>query len=315
MRELVIGSRGSDLALRQTRYVANRITAADKSLSCRIEIIKTTGDRIQDSPLPKIGDKGIFVKEIESALIDGNIDLAVHSAKDLPSEMDERLIIAAFTEREDPRDALVSKVGDFDALPNGAKVGTGSARRRAQILHARPDLKIADLRGNLDTRLRKLCSSEYDAIVLACAGLCRMNLESRITQVLPMEISLPAAGQGALAVQCCADDSAVIDIISMLDHKPTRRCISAERALLAALNAGCTTPVGANACEADGIMTLNAMVAAVDGSKIIRCSLSGEPDDWEDIGKRLAGQLIEAGADKILEDARRSAPGYMGAAG
>lgn len=315
MKELVIGSRGSELALRQSNYVASRITSADTGLNCRIEIIKTTGDRIQDSPLSVIGDKGIFVKEIESALIDGKIDIAVHSAKDLPSEMDERLFVAAFPEREDPRDALISKCGDFNTLPQGAKIGTGSARRRAQILHARPDLMTVDLRGNLDTRLRKLCSSDYDAIILACAGLRRMNLESRITQALPLEISLPAAGQGALAVQCRKDNQAVIDIVSALDHMTTRRCVCAERALISALNAGCTTPVGANAREEDGVLILDAMVASVDGSKIIRRSLSGDPDLWEDIGKRLAEELINAGASDILEDARRNAPKYMGAAG
>lgn len=315
MKQLVIGSRGSELALRQSNYVASRITSADTGLNCRIEIIKTTGDKIQDSPLSAIGDKGIFVKEIESALIDGRIDIAVHSAKDLPSEMDERLFIAAFPEREDPRDALVSKAGDFNTLPQGAKIGTGSARRRAQILHARPDLIIVDLRGNLDTRLRKLCGSDYDAIILACAGLRRMNLESRITQALPHEISLPAAGQGALAIQCRKDDQAVIDIVSALDHMTTRRCVCAERSLISALNSGCTTPVGANAREEDGVLTLDAMVASVDGSKIICRSLNGDPDLWEDIGKRLAEELINAGASDILEDVRRNAPKYMGAAG
>lgn len=314
MNEIVVGSRGSELALRQARWVVSRVIEANPGISCRIEVIKTTGDKIVDSPLAKIGDKGLFVKEIELALIGAEIDLAVHSAKDLPSDMDERLCIAAYTERDDPRDALISKAGKLSELPAGVSIGTSSARRRAQILHARPDLNILDLRGNLDTRLRKLCGPEYDAIILACAGLRRMSLESRITEALPLDISLPAAGQGALAVQCRAGDH-IADILSSLDHAQTRRCVRAERAMVAALGAGCQTPVGANAHEIDSILTLDVMVASVDGSRIIRKSMSGSPDEWEDIGRRMAGELLDAGAQDILEEARRGLPKNMGAAG
>ncbi|MEN6355705.1 MAG: hydroxymethylbilane synthase [Armatimonadota bacterium] len=314
MKEIVVGSRGSELALWQARYVVSRIIEANPGISCRIEVIKTTGDKIIDSPLAKIGDKGLFVKEIEMALIKGEIDLAVHSAKDLPSDMDKRLCIAAYTQREDPRDALISKVGKLSELPRGASVGTSSSRRRAQILHVRPDLNILDLRGNLDTRLKKLCGPEYDAIILACAGLRRLNLESRISEALSIDISIPAAGQGALAVQCRVGDH-IADIVSSLDHAQTRRCLGAERALIAALGAGCRTPVGANAREINEILTLDAMVAAVDGSRVIRRSLSGNIDEWEDVGRRVADELLSAGAEGLLEEARRGATNDIGAAG
>lgn len=314
MNEIVVGSRGSELALMQARYVVSRIIEANPGFYCRIEVIKTTGDKVLDSPLAKIGDKGLFVKEIELALMSGEIDLAVHSAKDLPSDMDKRLCIAAYTEREDPHDALISKAGKLSELPIGASVGTSSSRRRAQILHVRPDLNILDLRGNLDTRLKKLCGPDYDAIILACAGLRRLNLESRISEALSFDVSLPAAGQGALAVQCRAGDN-VADIVSSLDHAQTRRCVGAERVMVAALGAGCQTPVGANAREADGILTLDAMVAAVDGSRMIRRSLSGNIDEWEDIGRRMAYELLGAGAEGLLEEARRGATNDIGAAG
>ncbi|MCE5323775.1 hydroxymethylbilane synthase [bacterium] len=314
MKEIVVGSRGSELALRQAHWVVSRIIEAYPDISCRIEVIKTTGDRIIDSPLAAIGDKGLFVKEIELALINGEIDIAVHSAKDLPSDMDERLSIAAYTEREDPRDALVSKSGKLSELPIGASVGTSSARRRAQILHYRPDLNIRDLRGNLDTRLRKLCGPDYDAIILACAGLRRMNLESRISEAIPMNISIPAAGQGALAVQCRAGEH-IADILSSLDHPQTRRCVCSERTVIAALEAGCRTPVGVNGRESDDIIALDAMVASVDGSRMIRKSLSGSADDWEDIGRRMADELRDAGAEDLLEEARYGATNDIGAAG
>ncbi|MCE5314942.1 MAG: hydroxymethylbilane synthase [Armatimonadota bacterium] len=314
MAELVIGSRGSELALWQARWVVSRIIETNPGMSCRIEIITTTGDRQTDAPLAKIGDKGLFVKEIELALLNGQIDVAVHSAKDLPSEMDGSLYIAAFPKREDPRDALVSKAGKLNELPKEAVIGTSSVRRRAQIMAVRPDVKIVDLRGNLDTRLRKLCGSEYDAIILACAGLRRMSLECRITEALPIEVSLPAAGQGALAVQCRRGDPAA-DIVSNLDDALTRRCVSAERAVLAALGAGCQTPVGAHAREIDGRLVLDALVAGLDGSRIVRKSISGELDEWNDLGIRLAGSLLESGARDLLEDARRSeASGNIGAA-
>ncbi|MCE5200032.1 MAG: hydroxymethylbilane synthase [Armatimonadota bacterium] len=315
MRELIVGSRGSGLALRQTRWVISRLMALNPGVTCDVRVIKTTGDKILDAPLAAIGDKGLFVKEIELALLRGEIDFAVHSAKDLPSEMDDRLTIAAYPEREDPSDALVSKNGGLFDLPPGSVVGTSSVRRRSQLLHARPDLMVKDLRGNLDTRLRKLDDSEYDAIILACAGLRRMGLESRITEALPADVSLPAAGQGALAIQCCADSN-VLSVLRTLDHGPTRRCVTAERAVLAALGAGCQTPVAVLACEMGSEMRIDALVASLDGTSIVRKSLSWRSDSGAELGVALAGLLLDSPAAKVLEEVRRTgAPTDMGAAG
>lgn len=305
MSTLVIGSRGSQLALHQTNLVIGWLKALYPDLECRIEVIKTTGDKNLDVPLAKIGDKGLFVKEIEQALFDGSIDCAVHSAKDLPSEMDERLIIAAYPEREDPADVLVSRCGKLEELPAGANIGTSSLRRRAQILNRRPDLNILDLRGNLDTRLRKLDTDNYDAIVLAGAGLRRLGWESRITQFLPFDICLPMAGQGALAIQCRNNDPAV-ELITKLDSCTTRRCVTAERTLLAYLGAGCQTPVAALAQEIDGELKLEACVASTDGSRIVRMKASGDVSSPEEVGKRLAEQLLESPAKELLEEVRQS---------
>lgn len=304
MSALVVGSRGSQLALRQTGQVIDQLSRVSPGVCCRIEVIRTTGDRVHDVPLAKIGDKGLFVKEIEQALLRGEIDFAVHSAKDLPSEMDDGLCVAAYPEREEPWDALVSKHGPLANLPAGAVVGTSSIRRRAQLLNARPDLRVADLRGNLDTRLRKLDNGDYDAVLLACAGLRRMGWESRISEALPPDVCLPAVGQGALAVQCRTGDSAC-DTIGVLDHPATRRCVSAERALLAALGAGCQTPVAAFAREIDGAIRLDAAVMSPDGSNLVRRSLSGGFGDSEEIGRRVAKLLLDSPAGELLEDARR----------
>jgi len=314
MSILVVGSRGSALALRQTRQIVEEVERLNPGVTCRVEVIKTTGDKILDVPLAKIGDKGLFVKEIELALIEGKIDFAVHSAKDLPSEMDDRLVVTAFPERECPADAFVSKVGALSELPKGAMIGTSSLRRRAQILAARPDVSVLDLRGNLDTRLRKLDDSEYDAIILACAGLYRMGLESRITEMLPYEVCLPAAGQGALAVQCRKDDPAC-EIIGRLDHSLTRACVSAERALLAGLGGGCQIPIAALAREENGALKLDAAVAALDGKRIERGSAVGDIAAGEELGKRLAGELLDSPARDLLEEIRRSdEPKSIGAA-
>lgn len=312
MSVLKVGSRGSALALRQTQIVIDEISRLNPGVECRVEIIKTTGDRILDVPLAKIGDKGLFVKEIEAALISGEIDLAVHSAKDLPTEMDERLTIAAFPERECPADALVSKMGKLAELPQRARVGTSSLRRRAQILAARPDLEMIDLRGNLDTRLRKLDGEDYDAIVLACAGLVRMGLESRITEVLPYEVCLPAAGQGALAVQCRSGDAAC-GIAASLDSPVTRACVSAERALLARLGGGCQAPIAALAREIGSAFRLSAAVASVDGANVIRKSADGDVSSPEELGIGLAEELLDSPARGLLDAARASA-GSIGAA-
>jgi len=314
MKELIIGSRGSALALTQSGLMIDALQARHPNVVCRVQVIKTKGDTIQDTPLAKIGDKGLFVKEIEQALIDGEIDFAVHSAKDLPSDMPDPLMIAAFPEREDPADVLVSKVGMLQDLPKGAIIGTSSLRRRAQILHARPDIHVVDLRGNLDTRLRKLDEDHYDAIILAGAGLRRLGLGDRITQVLPFDICLPCAGQGALAIQCRKGDP-VAELLRDLDDPATRACVEAERALLMRLGAGCQTPVAALACVTDGgAIHMQALVASLDGHTIVRRAMSGNMDSPEELGRRLAEELLDSPAAALLDEARR-ADGLMGAAG
>jgi len=307
MIELVVGSRGSRLALLQTRSVVERLERLRPDVRCRIQVIKTTGDMIQGAPLATIGGKGLFVKEIEQALLAGEIDFAVHSAKDLPSETDDQLSVVAYTEREDPADALVSKWGGLSELPSGAVVGTSSTRRRAQLLRARPDVKVAELRGNLDTRLRKLDEGKYDAVVVAYAGLRRMGLQSRITEVLGFDVCLPAAGQGALAVQCRSDNRAA-ELLSVLDHPQTRRCVTAERALLEGLGAGCQTPVAVLGCETNDIINLEAAVFGLDGSRAVRMRESGSAMNPEEVGVQLAKKMLrEPLTEELLEEARAGA--------
>lgn len=305
MRELIVGSRGSQLALCQTHWIINRLKELRPDVTCRVQIIKTTGDKIQDVPLSRIGDKGLFVKDIELALLSGEIDFAVHSAKDLPSEMTPELCVGAYPEREDPSDALISKCGGFSILPSGATIGTSSLRRRAQLLYARQDLCITDLRGNLDTRLRKLDNGDYDAIILAAAGLKRLDLADRITEFLPLDICLPAAGQGALAVQCRKGDPAG-EIVSALDDASTRRCITAERALLAGLGGGCQVPIAALAREIGSRLEITACVASIDGTDIIKLSESGELADAQYIGSALATRILDTPAKKLLSEIRSS---------
>lgn len=314
MKVLKVGSRGSALALCQTEMVVKEIGRLNSGVECAIDVIKTTGDRILDVPLAKIGDKGLFVKEIEAALLAGEIDFAVHSAKDLPSEMDERLCIAAFPQRECPADALVSKSGKLMELPSGAVIGTSSLRRRAQILAVRPDVEVADLRGNLDTRLRKLDEGHYDAIILACAGLVRMGLESRITEALPYEICLPAAGQGSLAIQCRTGDGAC-DIVAKLDSPITRSCVTAERALLARLGGGCQVPIAALARHEGDRLAMDALVAGIHGTSIVRKSGLGDLSRPCELGERLAEDLLNSPARQLLDMARTIAgPDNIGAA-
>ena len=290
---LVIGSRGSQLALWQSQWVAAQLAA--QGIETRIEIIKTTGDKITDVALSKVGTKGLFTKELEEALLAGQIDLAVHSLKDMPTELPAGLILAAIPEREDPRDAMVGSA--IDALPQGARVGTSSLRREAQLRARRPDLIIEPVRGNLDTRLRKLDEGRYDAIVLAAAGLKRLGWESRITELIPFEIMCPAVGQGALAIETRQDSP----LASLLDHAPTRAAITAERALLAGLGGGCQVPIGAHA-RIDGVtLHLLAVAASPDGSKVIRRAVSGLAINAEAIGRQLSLELLDAGAREILE--------------
>ena len=293
---LVIASRGSQLALWQANWVKDRL--AELGTECRIEIIKTTGDKITDVPLAKVGTKGLFTKEIEEALLDGRADLAVHSLKDLPTELPERLVLAAVPEREDPRDAIVGR--KLDDLETGAKVGTSSLRRAAQLRALRSDLAIESIRGNLDTRLRKLDEGQYETIVLAAAGLKRLGWSARITEILPATVMCPAVGQGALAIET-RGEGAGFDAVGPLNHAPTRAAVSAERGVLGALGGGCQVPIGAHATVAHGQLGVIGLVAAPDGSEVVREELSGPVEEAERIGRDLGAILLERGAREILD--------------
>jgi hydroxymethylbilane synthase len=293
---LVIASRGSQLALWQARWVSAQLGAHGHE--CRIEIIKTTGDKITDVPLAKVGTKGLFTKEIEEALLDGRADLAVHSLKDLPTELPEGLILAAVPEREDPRDAVIGK--RLADLPQGARVGTSSLRRSAQLRKLRPDLTIESVRGNLDTRLRKLDEGQYDAILLAAAGLKRLGWGDRIAEVLPAETMCSAVGQGALAIET-RQAGAGFDAASSLDHADTHAAVLAERGVLGALGGGCQVPIGAHATVDGGKLHLLGLVASPEGDEVIRGESQGAAEDAESIGRALGNELLARGARRILD--------------
>ena len=303
---LIIGSRGSRLALWQAKWVKEGIVAQHPQALVNIEIIKTSGDVMKDAPLSMIGGKGVFTKEIEEALLDGRIDLAVHSLKDLPTTLPEGLIIAAITEREDARDALVLRAGlsiehpSIKYLPEGSVVGTSSLRRLAQLKHLRDGLGIKDLRGNVDTRLRKLDAGHYDAVILAAAGLRRLGFAHRISAALSIAEMLPAVGQGALAIETRDDDSAVIDLLKPLDHARTRAACIAERALLRALGGGCQLPIAAHAVVSDDHLHIDGLVAGLSGDVVIRDTHEGPASDAAPVGEALAARLLKRGADSLL---------------
>jgi hydroxymethylbilane synthase len=305
MAPLRIGSRGSQLALWQANHIATLLRA--RSHEVEIEIIHTTGDKITDVPLAQVGvkggsGKGIFTKEIEDALAAGRVDLAVHSLKDLPTELPEGFEIAAVTKREDPRDAFCSRhFLSIEDLPGGARVGTSSLRRQAQLRSLRRDLVIHPLRGNVDTRLRKLEEGEYAAIILASAGLKRLGKTELIQQILPAEIMCPAAGQGALAIEIRQGDQAVRQHLQFLNDFNTSAAIRSERALLNRLGGGCQVPIGAFAEIRDGKLSLEAVVANPDGSEVLRESRNGDIDHPEKLGAEASESLLKRGADKILE--------------
>ena len=305
-RKIKIGTRGSKLALWQAGWVKSALEELFSYIYVELVIIKTKGDKILDVPLAKIGGKGLFVKEIEEALIDGRIDLAVHSMKDMPGVIPDGLRIGAVPKREDSRDALVSIKGKFSDLPKGATVGTSSLRRSAQLKSQRPDLNITPLRGNLDTRLKKLDSGMMDAIILAAAGLKRMNLENRITQYLDDSIMLPAVGQGALAIETRADDPFISPLVAKLDHEETRVVVGGERAFLNRLEGGCQVPIAAHGKTDQNKFTLKGLIASLDGTLIIKESLSGPKNKWESIGLDLAQILLEKGGKKILEELKEN---------
>ncbi len=293
---LTIGSRGSALALWQARYVAERLR--EIGVDTRLEIIKTTGDFLQSVSLTKAGGKGLFTKEIEDALLRGSIDLAVHSLKDLPTQNPDGLTLAAIPEREDPRDALIGY--DLATLPERAHVGTSSLRRSAQLLALRPDLRISAIRGNVDTRLRKLKEQQFDAIMLAAAGLHRLGLTAEIAQVLSPEEICPAPGQGALAIQT-RTEGAALEVCSRLNHQPSEQAVNAERAVLAALGSGCQLPVGAYASVSGHELHLMAIVVSTDGKTLMRERTSGPAAGAQQTGETMATRLLERGAASILD--------------
>jgi hydroxymethylbilane synthase len=294
---LTIGSRGSQLALWQAHWIQARLEKLGQQ--SRIEIIKTTGDKITDVALSQVGSKGLFTKEIEEALLAGTIDLAVHSLKDMPTELPAGLTLAAIPEREDPRDALVGRA--LENLPAGARVGTGSLRRAAQLRHRRPDLKIEDIRGNVDTRLRKLDEGRYDAIVLASAGLRRLGWENRITELFNPSVMCPAVGQGALAVETRDDGGAGFQAARQLEHPETRARVTAERAVLAALGGGCQAPIGAHAYVDGDMLILIAIIVSPDGKEVVRQGKNGPVAEAAALGRELAEHLLAAGGKEILE--------------
>jgi hydroxymethylbilane synthase len=300
MNLIRIGARGSLLSITQTTWVAERLR--ERGLRVEIEIIKTTGDKIQDVPLAKIGGKGLFVKEIEEALLNGTIDLAVHSMKDMPTKIPDGLHIGVIPKREDPRDALITRDNMAWAnLPAGSKIGTSSLRRQSQLKRSRPDLLFFPLRGNLDTRIRKLFNGEIDAIVLAAAGLNRMGWQDKITEYLAMDISLPAIGQGALAIECKIEDQPVNDAIAFLNDPKTSCEIEAERALLIRLQGGCQTPIAGFAEECLGEITLTGLVLNLDGTQIVRERMVATVDQAVALGNRVAESLLAQGAEQILK--------------
>jgi hydroxymethylbilane synthase len=302
-RSIRIGTRASTLAIQQTHIVIDALRAAWPGLNVEIVHIRTTGDRIQDVPLAKIGDKGLFVKEIEDALIDDRIDWAVHSVKDLPSVLPDGLCVDMLAARSDPRDALVARPGlHLATLPAHAVVGTSSLRRRAQLLHWRPDLAIIPLRGNVDTRLRKLETEGLDGIVLAAAGLIRLGWEGRISDIIPPEISLPAVGQGALGVEMRRDDQEARRLFQPLTCSATQAAVTAERSFLARLQGGCQVPIAAWATVADPQLCLRGMISDVDGLTLLRGQRWGPLQAPEQLGAVLAEELLQRGGEVILRD-------------
>lgn len=304
---IIIGTRGSALARVQAVWVKDRLEARHPDLSVDLEIIRTQGDKILDVPLAQVGGKGLFVKEIEEALLDGRVDLAVHSMKDVPTELPEGLFIAATPEREDFRDALITReIPGLDELPQGARVGTSSLRRRAQLLRLRPDLDVLPLRGNVDTRLRKLEGEGLDAVVLAAAGLARLGLIHRVVQMLEPERMLPAIGQGALGLEARRGDERVLARIDFLNHPTTALCVSAERAFLEYLEGGCQVPLAALARIEGGRLRLAGLIADPDGRRFYRDGTEARPDEGREAGRRLAQDLLNRGGREVLDEIYRA---------
>jgi len=300
---ITVGSRSSDLALWQTRWVIARLQQMRHDVEFRIQRITTRGDVVRDRTLSQVGGKGLFVKEIEAALLAGEIDLAVHSLKDMPTDLPKGLAIGAVTAREDPRDVMVSRLGlGLAELPLGARVGTGSLRRAAQLRACCPDLRVVDLRGNVDTRLRKAMTEEYDAVVLAAAGLLRLGYSDRITEYLSPKVMLPAAGQGALCVEIRTDDEATRTLISIVHDPLTDSAVTAERAFLARMGGGCQVPIAAYGIVNDDELWLRGMVASPDGSRLLRHELRGSWIEPVPLAQALAEEMLAQGADEIWQE-------------
>jgi hydroxymethylbilane synthase len=309
MKPLRIGTRGSALALWQANHVKDKL-AELHGVQAELVRIQTSGDRFQSASLAQIGaeagTKGVFIKEIEDALLAGDVDLAVHSMKDVPTEIPSGLVFSAIPKREDPRDCLISRAGlALKDLSNGARVGTSSLRRQAQLRHRRSDLDVVDVRGNVDTRIKKLEAGEFEAIVLALAGVNRLGLTSKITETFESNVMLPAVGQGALGVETRECDAETSQLVAALDDSDTSACVTAERALLHELQGGCQVPMGALGQILDGVLRLEAAVFSADGSDFVRCDESGSPREARAIGIRLGQSLLERGADRILRLAGR----------
>jgi hydroxymethylbilane synthase len=304
---LVIGSRGSRLAMWQSEWVARRLEAAHPGLTVEIRIIKTTGDKLAQASLAQIAGKGVFTKELEDALLEGTTDLAVHSLKDLPTRLPDGLHVGAVPEREDPFDALVvasnwnTSVRSIDQLPKGARVGTSSIRRSAQLRSTRPDVEIIELRGNVETRLRKLDEGNYDALILACAGLIRLGFTDRIMERIDSSIMLPAPGQGALAIESRVGDTSVSALLNSIEDPDTRLAVDAERAVLSALGGGCATPIATHANIDGERISIEALVASRSGDRVLRDSISGPSTRSIELAEDLAATLLERGAGELLE--------------
>lgn len=302
-REIRIGTRGSLLALFQANWVKERLLEHLPDLKVTLVKIKTTGDKLLDAPLAKIGGKGLFVKEIEEALIRKEIDLAVHSIKDVPTELPEGLHLSVITKREDPRDAFISRDGiPLNELPEGAKIGTSSLRRQAQLLHFRGDFQMIPLRGNLDTRLKKLKTDHLDGIVVAFAGIKRLGLERKVTEILSPEVSLPAIGQGALGIESRIGDGEIDERIRFLNDPASSIAITAERSFLKRLGGGCQVPIAAFGRIENSILKLDGMVGSLEGRRLVRDRVEGSPDQAESLGVGLAEILFKKGADEILRE-------------
>jgi len=300
---LKIGTRGSDLALRQANWVADRLKARHPDMVIEIFVIKTRGDRMQNVSLTSIGGKGVFVKEIEEALLKGDIGIAVHSMKDVPVELPEELEIGIVTEREDPRDVLISR-GDkkIEDLPKDARIGTGSLRRGLQLRNLMPDVEVVSIRGNLDTRIKKIKTDNLDGVVVAAAGMKRMGWEERVSQYIPVELMMPSPGQGALGIEFRRDDEKMKDLVSFLNHRSSSIEVMAERTFLKELGGGCQVPIAAYGKKQGNELVLRGLAGSLDGRVIIADEVRGSSEDWEELGKRLAENIWSRGGREILEE-------------